>query len=640
MRTPARCLVGLTLWHLGLNFASAQQARPLDLIPEHALGGLVLANPSDLRTKGDAFFKEAGLDLGLRPTDALDLCVNFLGVRAGLDFAGPAGIVFLPGPEWNNPQIDALLNNFVVTLSVKDWALMAGNFGLAKDDLADGKIHACKRRPNDFVKVVAGRGSRVYLAAQEKVLRSALDARPLSDLLSPEQRVAFAKDDLFVHLNPKPLEREWKSLRQHLTEEFERWDDPIEKKTAQQFLDTLDSFRFALIGGRLDRGVGLNFLVALDPKSADVRAFLSTLRSEKNTAHLRGLPEGKLVAAQAHAGAGARNGFLARAFVQYLLKNILETNRLTSAADRPTFLGVFNEVWQRLEGSRVGAYFTSDETQRGLFSVVAILDTADAAKFLSELRTLARIADGTLDPAQVEAARQIDLAQLVKDLGSEKYPVRHAAQTKLRLIGEPALPHLEKAVVTGDLEVVQRARRLIAEISRSAAERRKELLTKDLPRYVRPTFAWVSGAEKRLDLPIDIIQIRLTDSDKPAGVHMRQLFGPDWDRMRLAVVGNQVIVLLGSQVELFDAAIHNVKKGLPGVAASKRALHPAGKDAHAAAWFEVSVEALASLVSGQPRRDPGPHVTSFALTIHDSGLQVHLHVPTDEIRILAKDRFQ
>src|SRR5207237_3412695 len=141
-------------------------------------------------------------------------------------------------------------------------------------------------------------------------------------------------------------------------------------------------------------------------------------------------------------------------------------------------------------------YLTSDESKLGLFSLVAILDTQDAEKFLAEMRTLAKIADGTLDLTKETATPAIDMVQLVKDLSAAKYQVRASATTRLRLVGEPALSYLEKAAANPpDLETARRAQLLVKEISAVAAERRKELLAKDLPTYVRPTFPFTHKAE-------------------------------------------------------------------------------------------------------------------------------------------------
>jgi hypothetical protein len=360
----------------------------------------------------------------------------------------------------------------------------------------------------------------------------------------------------------------------------------------------------------------------------------------RGTADLKGLPVGRDVAAQAYAGDSDKNALFARAFFNFLLKNFLESKQITSATDRPTFVGVFSEVWQRLQGSRVGVYLTRDESKLGLFSLVAILDTQDAEKFLADMRTLAKIADGTLDLSKKATAPEIDIAQLVKDLSAVKYQTRASATTRLRLVGEPALAHLERAVAKPpDLETSRRAELLIREISAVAAERRKELLAKDLPRYVRPTFAFVAKAETRAGLPVDIVHIKLVDKDLPAVRQMVPLFGPDWDKLRLAVHGKQVVVLLGSEVELFEAALVNLKEGKAGLAGSKLAegftKTPAPKST---ATFHVSMECLIGLVHAQSRRLEPQRLTSFALAVEDAGLQLDLYVPIADIKAIEKAR--
>ena len=124
----------------------------------------------------------------------------------------------------------------------------------------------------------------------------------------------------------------------------------------------------------------------------------------------------------------------ARVFVDFFFKNVLE-GKFTAAVDTPTFLGVFDEVWRHLSGTRMAVYLTSDESRLGLFSAVAIVDTADPAKFLGELRTLARIGEGTLELSKPEARKELNVDQLIKDLGDDRYAVRNAASTCSRAAG-------------------------------------------------------------------------------------------------------------------------------------------------------------------------------------------------------------
>lgn len=627
----------------------------LDLIPENALAAVVLRSPNDLGKKGDQLFKDLDFDPvpGETPSSALNKLIdfligNFVGVRQGLDLDGSMAVIVPPEPEGKEPKIEALLGNLVLALPVSDREQMAANFGFAKGELPEGKVRAAKKGVNDKApKVVALRGRHIFLATHERILQPLLQARPLAGRLSEGQRATFDAADLLVYVNPQS-QKDWQAFRNDIEATSKRWaSDPQDRKTIEQFLKSLGHLKFVLAGGRLEQGVGLNVLLSLDDKVAEVKEFLGALRSE-GAAHLRGLPKGRLVATQAFAlggrgssaetSTGVPDGkqprplqaVLARVLAEEFFKNVLEMQKLTSPADRPTFLGVFTEVWERLHGSRIGVYLTSDESRFGLFNAIAILDTSDAPQFLADLRTLAKIADGTLDLAKPEARQEVNLAKLIEDLSHERYAVRAPASTKLRLIGEPALLELEKAVeAKRDLETVRRLQKLIAEISTVAAERRQEL-KKDVLKFVRPTFAWVAQAETRVGQPVDIVHITLKDAEAATAKALKQYLGPDWDKMRLAVRGKQVVVLLGSEVELFEQTLENLQD---------RGKADAALDAKAGAavvQFQLSLESLSSLFTGKPRRLPGERLTSFALRVPESGLQFDLQAPTEELRILFK----
>jgi hypothetical protein len=46
---------------------------------------------------------------------------------------------------------------------------------------------------------------------------------------------------------------------------------------------------------------------------------------------------------------------------------------------------------------------------------------------------------------------------------------------------------------------------------------------------------------------------------------VKDYFGPEWNRLRLAVVNHRVVVLFGSDLSLLDQAIQNVSQGKPGL---------------------------------------------------------------------------
>jgi len=636
----SRLFLSLAFLGVGTNTALAQSS-PLDLIPSDAALAIIIRHPEELRKKGDDFLKDTELNVGIRPTEALDFIKMFLGINQGLDLRQPSGAVLLrPKGAKANVGLEDLNQSLYIVLAATDVDAMAANFGFGKGELQLDKISKVKIKNPQFGLFILVRGKHFYLAATEAPLKRLLTTKALTTELSSAQQKSFGAAGILLHVKPEAFGGGWAGIVKMMAAELNKLSDAREKESVGQFIKTMESLRFALAGVRVGEGLGISFLTVFSQeKNEAVGPFLAGLKAQGD-ADLRGLPEGRVVAAQAFAGDGTKNAVFARAIVNYVLQNFLENKQITSAADRPTFLGVFDDVWQRLHGSRMAAYLSSDESKLGLFSLIAILDTEDPEKFLVEMRTLAKIADGTLDPTKNTVPSEIDIAQLIKDLSSNTYRVRASASTKLRLIGEPALTYLEKAAANPpDLETSQRAQKLLREISAVAAERRKELLANDLPRYVRPTFAFINKAETRAGLPIDIVQIKMPAKDQAGVSQMKQFFGLDWDKLRLAVHGKQVVVLLGSEVSLFEATLANLKEGKAGLAGSKMTEGIAKMQTpKATATFHLSAGTLIGLVSAQSRRLEVNRLSSFALSVQDAAMQLDLFVPIVDIKAIERER--
>src|SRR5262249_35680961 len=155
------------------------------------------------------------------------------------------------------------------------------------------------------------------------------------------------------------------------------------------------------------------------------------------------------------------------------------------------------------------------------------------------MRTLARIADGSiLDVKQKPKTDAIDVVQLTRDLGDRLYRVRASAATRLRLLGEPALPYLDKGIADGPSAAgVARGKELKEQILQSAAQGRKEFLTKVLPGWVRPQLAFVAKAEQRLGQAVHVVTVKLAGAEPALENHAHSLLGPEWNHIRLAVHG-------------------------------------------------------------------------------------------------------
>ena len=271
-------------------------------------------------------------------------------------------------------------------LAFTDLDKMAGNFGFSKGVLKPDAIAKVKIANSNFAQFMLARGKHIFLAAAYGALERVPKTKSLAGELTAEQRRTFGSADVLFHINPKAQADDWTAMTKALAEEFGKTADLQEKESMAQFVKSLESLRLAALGGlRRGQGAGHQLLdgVSQGKRHAGAGSFLAEPTFPRATPTSKGLPQGNVLAAQAYAGDSAKNAVLARAFVNFLLEHVLETKQITSATDRPAFVGVFNEVWQRLSGSRLAVYLTPPEAQRGMFSAVAVLDTDDAKKFVS-----------------------------------------------------------------------------------------------------------------------------------------------------------------------------------------------------------------------------------------------------------------
>jgi hypothetical protein len=627
--------------------ASAQTGM-LDLIPGDALFGIAIRDLAELKKRGDKFIDDSQIKLPLRPSQAFELVYKELGITGGLDDTGAAAGVLLPpakeGERFGLANVDQLI---VLALPFTDRDRLAQDFGFKKGQLQPDKVMEGKGRV--FGRYFCARGKHLFLANSEDALNRVLRGKPAGSELSAAQRRALNGADILLQLGARGWGDDWKHYVKALEDGLGKSDDPDEQKAIRLLVDSLSRVRYGLGAFRIDNGIGANILTVLaPPPNAEARDFLAALAGGPDGSTLRGLPDGQPLMAHAIRGDGAQNALVARLLLDYVVRNVLEPKKVIAAVDRPLFTGVFTEVWRRLQGSRTALYLNRDEQRQGLVSLVSILDTADAARFLAEMKVLAKIADGSGlklgGPAAAEGA--VDVAQLIRDLGDPKFRVREAATTKLRLAGTAVLPYLEKAGEVKDLEVSRRALRLKREIELAAAQRRKDLLEGDLPWRLRPALAFVPRAEKRSGYEVDIVSIKLEGKGDRALQQLRQLFGPDWDKMRLVVRGKQVVVLLGSDVALLDTAVKNLADGSAGLAAAP-ALTAFGRQADAGRRVEFHLSAaglLAQLTApgDNPRlpAKPGRDVTSFALTVGVERMQLDVWVPSAEVRVLTNEWFR
>jgi hypothetical protein len=636
----SRCGVAWFLLLLVATTVFAQEPQPpkkpgaLDIIASDAVGAIAIRNSLELTKRGDAIIDKAEIKSGMRVSEAYRFVVMILRLKGGLDEEGAAALMlFSPKPDEQA---------WVLAVPVANVDAMAGNFKLTAKDLAGGKvIDRFEREDKDefvmpLVRYVALDGQHCYLGGSPKFLEKALQGKRLSATLNEQDRATFADDDLIGYVNRRQAGDEWKMFSDEFQEQLKQLDAD-EKSPLRKAAGAIDDLESVVGGMRLDEGFGTTLLLNFDgEKSRDV---LTTLQRGQAKATLAGLPAGRVLGAYSASGDGDASAALLRSLLKTKLP--FDEQMFISAAHRPNLVGVFGEVWQRLEGSRTALYENENSARDGLFSLVAILETENAEKFITDMTSLATFVNAATLSGD-EAAKAIDekvIADLITQLGDDQFRVRQLATTKLGLIGAPALPALTRAEKSPDPEVQFRAAELRQQIEAALASQREDLLQHDVLDRIKPQFAYFPRQETRSGRPVDIVQMKLRAQEAEYAPQLKRFLGPEWSKLRMATVGERVIVLLGSDTALLDRAIANVKSGEPGLAADSRyAAFRQRSPAEPSATFHLRLGRSQELLATDRAKDAETPAgaTSLGITITPQRLRLDLFAPYSEVKAVAR----
>jgi hypothetical protein len=640
-------VAGIVAGFLGVGTARAGPPL-LDLIPRDAAGAVVIRNLAGFQKKTDKLLKAVQPNFPVGAAQVFAMYYQFLGIQGGLDEDNSAAAVLAnPKAAGIKGDVSQATERLVVwVLPFSDRDKMAANFGFKAGALLPDRLAKAKATPLRKPGFCYVHGKHLFLGVDDKAVLSVAQGKSLGADLAGARRRSLNEADLLAHAAPLAWGAEWQKALKNLEAGFDIFADKEEQKVIRLFVQALGEVQHGFLAVRLDDGLGVSGL-AVFPKNDDgpARKFLKLLAGGPRSSRLDGLPEGNLLGALAVSGDLTKNPQFATVFLTYLLRNTPQSAKVIAPADRLGFVGVFTEIWLRLQGSRLAVYQNEAERKHGIFGVLAILDTAHPDQFIADMRQLAHIADGKALDLKTKAGREIDgpkIEALIRDLGDRRFRVRHSATTKLRLLGEASLPYLDKAAKSSDLEASLRAKRLKDEILQANAQRRKDLLAKGVPLFAKPRFAFHPRAETRSGCRVDVVTVQLAGKDAAAIPQYKQLFGPDWEKLRLAVQGNHVVALLGSDVRLLDAVLANLKAGKPGLAASP-ALAAFQRQGHPSRKVEVhiSLQRVLSLAMGrsiQPsaRAQAGQLLSSASLTLEKDHVQVDYRLSTADLKAAVK----
>ncbi len=558
-------LSGLVLAALGGSLRAAPPL-PLDLVPEDACIGIAIRNLAELRTKSDRLFSKLP-DKGMRPSQLVDMALAELRLGWKIDEKKPTALVCTTGKlggfgKDTDPNNDFTIGAIVAPQSLEE---AAKAYGVKVEDLKSGKVQKVTGREFDRyfgTNQVGVQNGHFYMTGQEKATAEWMKAPTLRQAQTEARQRRLDTSDGILYFGP-PLLRlgqkdnlDWTTVNPDLPPE----EAKIQRRINQAALEA----RYVLAGYRVDDGFGLDLSVGFDPKGTQSQAILKAVTGVGRSSNLTGLPDSeRLVGAFSAIGLDRADLHLARVLASDLWFGMRGSSPILDS-DAILIRRLFGDLYSRLKLGRVAVYQSSDPLKLGQLSAVLILEPANPGQFMKDVGQYVRFGNVEQFDPKGEASKA-EIEKLVGELGSDDFETRDSASTKLGLIGDAALPYLVKAEKSDDAEVRNRAVELRRSLQAAADQRKKELAEGLVAKAFRPAFTLQLNAEKRAEANVHLLGMKFEAKADPYSAGLKDLLGPEWNRLRLAVVNKQVVILVGSDLALLDQAIQNVRDGKPGL---------------------------------------------------------------------------
>ena len=605
--------------------------RPFDfrVIPKNSVGSISFRDLSELKQKFLALSKQSDGNvsaiLSIVATSGEYLFRDYLGL--GVSFR-PRGSAVIAG--FGKEQAVSL------TLPVTDAADVSTAFEVDKEKLASGNLF--KYEPMAF-----GRerwmglksdptGSYLVVGPQRAVVKTQ-HSKGLQTELSKVAQDAFRHDDLLLTLNVAKAQAE------------------LEKGEGREVRDFMGPF-FASFASLYDEheiqriSLGLGFEQALIGKlmmefDGDVsKGNLQRLQNNDRPCDLSGLPTGRLLFATSRS-TGPESAELIRKGASLVAQELarapdLKGSDVLSPHHFAGLIGISEHGLAHVPVSRAAVYQTATPERDGGFCLIMILDTDDGDVFMKELREFLPALNIAVDPSRKldESLNAETIQRMVTKLGHPNERVRVLMATKLRLVGRHALRPLRAATYSEDADYREAAKKLIHDITFDMTSEQKEFLASDAVSQFKPDFRYAADFEHRAGKAVDVVQLQLKKNEEALIPQLRTALGPDWNKVRISQVNDQIVVMLGSSTDLFDQAVRNTVGGLPGIEGEeqfKRFRAEAPKQMMAEA--HLSQRRAIRLNRGE---DAAPEVgdkvvSSVGLSVWPQRVEVDFLVPPEEI---------
>ncbi len=599
----------------------------LRLIDHKHILSIGIRNPAEVIKKSQEIRDRANLKNALNVGDLVDGICQMVKMEGCIDRTKPF-IVSLGTPSLFAGRVH---------FSVTDVNKLASNLEVSAEKLRKGQAYQLPKPVNAlpfrfaFVRL---RGNQLTMSSSEALLDTPKPANSLSENLSAEDKEILASDDMIIVLGQSAFEGD---LRNFLNSSMSASQDDNVRK----FFDDL---KYAACGIRLGTGIGTTMIAGL--KNLDSKNLLGELFDSTRDTTLARMPRGKILATHALQADSKTTGGVLGSILSITRDAIsAQIARTSIHSDSYQLDGLLSEALDRIKGGHLVLYESSNRKRYGDFSLLGVLTTDDPDAFLTDLTGLTPFVNAASmsDAEAAIAFPQAKIEGLVAELGDSHYQRRELAKFKLKLLGARARPALEKAMRTRDLELRLAAKEVLESFNLDITASRAELLKGSLFKKLKPSFTYAPQEETLGMSDIGILTMQFQSDVQQTRNKMETLFGPEWQKVRIATVGKEVLLLVGSETSILERAI--AKQKLPESALNThKACQTFRARANSDTIFEIHVAIsrlgyLLDLGISEDKSAVGKEVdrvSSFGLTIEDKRVRVDTYTPPQDIKVFLE----
>lgn len=601
----------------------------LRLIDSKAVLSIGFRNPMQMIKKSQEINDRANLTPALNIDAFVDTVCKAVGLERCVDKSKPI-TVSLSGPN---------IFSFKISVSVTDVNALASSLDVSAETLQKGEAYKLPKPIWTLLaslKFVRLKGNQLTMSPYEALLDAPRLEDSLGETLSAKEAETLANDDIVIVLGESAFKGQFRSFLEYYTNADQSLDSDQEDAVGK-FLDDL---KYVVSGIHLDNGIGTTTIASL--KSSDSKSLLGEFFDSTRDATLARMPSGKILATHALQADSNNTGGLLGALLSKT-RNAISNQIAHISIDSESFQldGLLSQALDRIKGGHLVLYESSNRNRYGDFNLLGVFTTDDPDAFLADLTGLAPFVNAAF-MSEAEAAIAFPPAKiegLVAELGESHYQRRELAKFRLKLLGARARPALEKATKARDLELRLAAKDLLKTFVLDATTGRADLIKGGLFKKLNPFFTYAAQQEKLADSNVGILTMKFESDAQQTQNKMKALFGPEWQRVRISTVGNEVLLLVGSETSILENAI--AKQKLPASALNS---HEACESFRVRAKsdtvfeFHAAISRLAYLLDLGISEDKSAgdkeidRVSSVGLTINDKRIRVDTYTPPQDVK--------